>query len=164
MNFSPPGRYVYMSTAHHRKPFEFARLATPSQTFYNNACFSFYYHMYGAEVGSLKVYTNDTLVWQLDGNQGNQWIKGQFFMKSGQIVKVGDWNSLFSCWFNGILTWCAGLKFSKYLYLNNFRTSVHTHVHRHTHNQGQTTAYIVGFVSWKIASCFYTAMRGFCAA
>ncbi|XP_046857370.1 MAM and LDL-receptor class A domain-containing protein 1-like isoform X2 [Xenia sp. Carnegie-2017] len=44
-------------------------------------CFSFVYHMYGAEMGTLNIYleykVKKSLLWSLSGNQGNQWWYGQ---------------------------------------------------------------------------------------
>ncbi|XP_041467523.1 MAM and LDL-receptor class A domain-containing protein 1-like [Lytechinus variegatus] len=46
-------------------------------------CFQFWYHMYGEHIGELNVYAEDLiseirgLEWNMTGNQGNQWIKGQ---------------------------------------------------------------------------------------
>jgi len=50
-------------------------------TNYSSATFSFYYHMYGAAMGTLyfEVSTNGstwTSVWSKSGNQGNSWIYG----------------------------------------------------------------------------------------
>nr|XP_054757473.1 MAM and LDL-receptor class A domain-containing protein 1-like [Lytechinus pictus] len=47
------------------------------------ACFQFWYHMYGERIGELNVYAEDLvseirgLEWNMTGNQGNQWVKGQ---------------------------------------------------------------------------------------
>ena len=39
----------------------------------NNPSLSFYYNMYGAEMGTLNVYANGSLIWSLSGNQGQGW-------------------------------------------------------------------------------------------
>ena len=42
----------------------------------------FYYHMYGADIGTLNIYswaqgaTNKTLIWTLTGQKGNKWLYG----------------------------------------------------------------------------------------
>ncbi|XP_047128245.1 MAM and LDL-receptor class A domain-containing protein 1 isoform X1 [Hydra vulgaris] len=52
----------------------------------NGRCFSFWYHMYGASIGTLNVYIRslnqgnfigNEIMWQLIGNQGNQWFQGR---------------------------------------------------------------------------------------
>ena len=61
-----------------------------SQTFpptNNSACMSFYYHMYGAEIGKLSVIlltntsadsaTTEAMLWQVTGDNGNSWNQGQ---------------------------------------------------------------------------------------
>lgn len=35
----------------------------------------FYYHLYGHSIGSLRVKVGDQVLWQLSGNQGNNWYK-----------------------------------------------------------------------------------------
>mgnify|MGYP001800558538 CR=1 FL=1 len=50
-----------------------ARLQSRPFRLYYRACLTFYYHMYGSDMGTLKVSLNGRLVWQLTGNQGNQW-------------------------------------------------------------------------------------------
>ena len=48
----------------------------------NGRCFTFWYHMYGTDIGRLNIYVNTTsggkqLKWRLIGNQGNSWFNGQ---------------------------------------------------------------------------------------
>lgn len=44
-------------------------------------CMSFWHHMYGSTIGTLKVWVsiNNTKIlrWQRDGNKGNTWFQGQ---------------------------------------------------------------------------------------
>jgi len=37
------------------------------------ACLKFYYHMYGATMGSLMVYSGYSVVFNVSGNQGSLW-------------------------------------------------------------------------------------------
>ena len=37
------------------------------------ACLNFYYHMYGATMGTLKVYSGYSVVFNVSGNQGFSW-------------------------------------------------------------------------------------------
>ena len=50
-----------------------ARLQSKPYQLYYKACLTFYYHMYGSDMGTLKILLNDQVVWRLDGNQGDQW-------------------------------------------------------------------------------------------
>ena len=38
-----------------------------------NPSLSFYYNMYGSAIGTLNVYANNSLIWTLNGNQGQSW-------------------------------------------------------------------------------------------
>nr|XP_023010426.2 MAM and LDL-receptor class A domain-containing protein 1 [Maylandia zebra] len=57
-------------------------------------CFSFWYHMFGATVGSLKMFlqTSDplekTLVWQKSGNQGDEWLQVQSHVNLQKVHQV----------------------------------------------------------------------------
>ena len=42
-------------------------------TFTSKMCLSFYYHMYGATMGTLNVLVGQRKVFTLSGDQGNQW-------------------------------------------------------------------------------------------
>ena len=66
------GRYYYMEATGRRRG-QRARLQSRPFNLYYRACLTFYYHMYGSDMGTLKVLLNDKVIWQLDGNQGNQW-------------------------------------------------------------------------------------------
>ena len=66
------GRYYYMEASGRREG-ERARLQFRPFRLYYRACLKFYYHMYGADMGTLMVVLNGQLVWKLHGNQGNQW-------------------------------------------------------------------------------------------
>jgi hypothetical protein len=56
-----------------------AHLVSPP--LYNMSCLSFYYYMFGSQIGRLNVYTliqgNYTQLLQLTGNQGNRWYKSK---------------------------------------------------------------------------------------
>ena len=39
------------------------------------ACLEFYYHMNGASMGSLTVFSGNVVVFSVSGNQGNSWKK-----------------------------------------------------------------------------------------
>ena len=59
---------------------------------------SFWYHMYGASIGTLNVYFNNLngitttkseLNWQLSGNQGNTWLQGRLPITLTTSYQVG---------------------------------------------------------------------------
>ena len=56
-------------------------------------CFQFYYNMYGNGVGLLQVFVqqsgqNATKIWELSGNQGQQWTHGQINFQSNNAYQV----------------------------------------------------------------------------
>ncbi|CAF1136413.1 unnamed protein product [Didymodactylos carnosus] len=64
-------------------------------------CLSFWYHMYGLDIGTLNVYVDSVsptdfsrkLIWQKSSSQGNQWLHGT---KTLQDISDGD-ASVFGC-------------------------------------------------------------------
>ena len=67
------GKYVYIETSSPRKPGENAKLVVMVPKNGKEACLSFYYHMYGATVGTLNVYSGSTKLVNISGDQGNYW-------------------------------------------------------------------------------------------
>ena len=61
------------------------------------SCLTFWYHMFGAHTGFLKVYVNPsangtkTPQFSVDGQQGNLWIKGEIIINTtSAVVSVSD--------------------------------------------------------------------------
>ncbi|XP_078476033.1 MAM and LDL-receptor class A domain-containing protein 1-like [Lampetra planeri] len=59
----------------------------------STACFQFWYHMHGVDVYRLTVFLRregaaDSLLWQKEGNYGNQWHYGQIAISQTQSFKV----------------------------------------------------------------------------
>ncbi|XP_012230101.2 uncharacterized protein [Linepithema humile] len=85
------GHYLYIE-ASGRLVNDTARIISP---LYNysltvSGCFSFWYHMYGATIGSLNIYfkqedTPSQLMFTKSGNQGNQWFHGIFDLPKSNI-------------------------------------------------------------------------------
>ena len=73
--FFTAGLYFYIE-ASGRAMGDVARLVSPQiQSNGNSTCMVFYYHLYGHSIGSLRVKVGDQVLWQLSGNQGNNWYK-----------------------------------------------------------------------------------------
>ncbi|XP_078360515.1 MAM domain-containing glycosylphosphatidylinositol anchor protein 1-like [Oculina patagonica] len=66
---------MYIETSSPRKQGDNAKLNTPSLQFSGKMCLKFYYHMYGASMGTLKVIINGNNVFTASGNKGNLWFK-----------------------------------------------------------------------------------------
>ncbi|KAK0165406.1 hypothetical protein PV328_003921 [Microctonus aethiopoides] len=77
------GHYLYIE-ASGRLVNDTARIISPlyNESLTDNGCFSFWYHMYGATIGILRIYMKPELnslpeiIFEKSGNQGNRWIHG----------------------------------------------------------------------------------------
>ncbi|KAH9394301.1 MAM domain-containing glycosylphosphatidylinositol anchor protein 2, partial [Tyrophagus putrescentiae] len=99
-----------LESSYPRTPGEIARLYSPVYTHLegtSDACFEFYYHMYGKAIGGLRVYVLEKskalrdLVpkWEVTGDQGDVWIKAQVEING----ESGDQLQPFQLIFEGIL-------------------------------------------------------------
>ncbi|KAL9953480.1 hypothetical protein ACROYT_G040903, partial [Oculina patagonica] len=69
------GNYMYIETSSPRKPGENAKIVLTVRNSTQHSCLSFYYHMYGATAGTLNVYNGNDKVFNVSGDQGNNWMK-----------------------------------------------------------------------------------------
>ncbi|XP_033121895.1 ZP domain-containing protein-like [Anneissia japonica] len=71
--------YVYTEASSPRSVGQSARLRSPLLSSERSQILQFYYHMYGAEMGTLNVYRKSTngydILWTKSGNQGNLWYQ-----------------------------------------------------------------------------------------
>lgn len=80
----PEGYYVYIEASSRRQN-ESAQIKSPQvspSTGSNTRCLTFWYSMFGANIGALNLYTQTQAilgnpVWKRRGNQGNQWRQAQ---------------------------------------------------------------------------------------
>ena len=88
------GHYIYIEASAPRAPGQKARVLSPTLPSSSGECLQFYYHMYGAGMGTLNVYTQvgaqQTNIWTRKGNQGNKWLLGQVTLKNPSSFKVGN--------------------------------------------------------------------------
>ena len=92
------GHYMYIETSAPRTRGQKARLLSSLVTPSGSSCVSFYYHMYGRNIGALNIYVKEQStsgtsslgqpVWTRSGNQQNNWIVGQFSVTPSQSFKV----------------------------------------------------------------------------
>ena len=81
---SGKGFYVYIETSYPRKKGDRAKLKSPLllSTTPEGSCVTFWYHMYGSDVGQLNlIYQSKSMnqtFWIRQGQQGNLWVKGQY--------------------------------------------------------------------------------------
>ncbi|XP_073248869.1 uncharacterized protein [Porites lutea] len=65
---------MYIETSSPRRPDDKAKLVLTVPNNGEMSCLSFYYHMYGASVGTLNVYSGNSKVFNISGQQSNYWI------------------------------------------------------------------------------------------
>ena len=87
------GTYIYIETSGiSRRQGEKARLESELFQATNGKCFSFWYHMYGRDIGTLNIYKKDsvseTLLQTYNGSQGNIWKEGEVGLYSRTSFKV----------------------------------------------------------------------------
>jgi len=67
------GYYIYMETSG-KAEYDFAEILTKALSFDGgNKCLKFHYHMYGSNMGNLKVFVGTQAVFTKHGDQGNKW-------------------------------------------------------------------------------------------
>ena len=88
-----PGFYMYTESSSPQKKGDTARLIGPTQKATSGKCLQFYYHMFGANMGTLNVYLkrNGRLyssIWTTSGNQGDRWRAAQVTLSSPTDYQV----------------------------------------------------------------------------
>ena len=80
---------MYIEASSPRRPGENAKLLLNVPKSGQPSCLSFYYHMYGASAGTLSVYSGNNKVFNVSGNQGNNWIaaKRNIYLQ-GEVIFI----------------------------------------------------------------------------
>ena len=89
------GQYLYLESSD-TKDNHVARLNSteiPATAGSSPRCFTFWYHMYGPDVNSLKIFTSvgglaGDAIWSRTGSHGNQWRQGQVNTYARQKYQV----------------------------------------------------------------------------
>jgi hypothetical protein len=84
---------MYIESSNPRVQGDKARLSTPQYPPTNSMCLTFWYHMYGSDIGSLNVYIStynklNSPILTLQGNKGNSWNIAQTTVQSQEKYKV----------------------------------------------------------------------------
>ncbi|XP_067219288.1 MAM and LDL-receptor class A domain-containing protein 1 isoform X1 [Chanodichthys erythropterus] len=93
---SGKGYYLYINSSSHGRTGAMAHLKSPLSppTEPDGYCFTFWYHMFGATVGSLRMSIYDissnhiTLMWQRKGSQRNEWQLAQSHVKLTEVHQI----------------------------------------------------------------------------
>ena len=88
------GYYVFIETSAPRVQNDFAYLFSETLPYNTDMCLTFWYHMYGTDIGELKIWLETTvlnpaywtLVWSKTGDQGNYWQHAILDVKSDESV------------------------------------------------------------------------------
>ncbi|XP_015748604.1 PREDICTED: MAM and LDL-receptor class A domain-containing protein 1-like [Acropora digitifera] len=87
-----PGKYIFIESSDYETSSVTAVLASGVVDSSERTCIQFWYHMRGREIGILNVYirTNETraLIWQLAGEQGDNWNFGQVGYKGDSPYEI----------------------------------------------------------------------------
>ena len=86
------GHYLYVETSSPARTGDKARLVSTEMAASEKTCMSFWYHMWGSYMGSLKVFKVEngktSLLWEKSSDQGNQWHEGKVNITSKTKFKV----------------------------------------------------------------------------
>ncbi|NWH70950.1 MALR1 protein, partial [Piaya cayana] len=101
----PSGHFIFIKSTFLQLPGQKARISSPVLSRRNKNCkvrgvIIFYYHMYGAHIGSLIVYqrtkaNHEKILLNLTGNQGNFWQRKA-------LILAGDGDEDFQVVFEGV--------------------------------------------------------------
>jgi len=62
------------------------QLAVPRSN--STSCLTFFFHMYGSGMGTLNVFSGDTMIFTASGDHGHRWIKGTRTVNSSDVVSM----------------------------------------------------------------------------
>ena len=82
------GKYSYIETSSPRRPGDNAIMSRMVKLS-GNSCLRFYYHMYGTDMGTLRVKLCNKVLFQKSGNQGNTWKMHQGRLSGRGSFEVG---------------------------------------------------------------------------
>ncbi|PFX28263.1 Transmembrane protease serine 5 [Stylophora pistillata] len=83
---SGSGYYMYIETSYPRVMGDKAKLDLSLCGNGDVACITFYYHMYGSSMGTLNVFSGNTVVFSASGNKGNHWKKAERSIYLDKVV------------------------------------------------------------------------------
>ena len=84
---------MYIETSSPRQLGDNAKLNTPKLKFSGKMCLKFYYHMYGASIGALKVIINGNNVFTASGNKGNKWLRAALDVNLSGMYAVREFDA-----------------------------------------------------------------------
>ena len=79
---------MYIEASSPRVKGDNAKLELAGVDFNGKKCLSFFYHMYGKEMGSLTVRVGGKSVFNVAGDQGNQWNEAKVQIADNGVLPV----------------------------------------------------------------------------
>lgn len=81
------GKYMYIDVSN-QSPGDNAELQLAVSRSNSSSCLTFYYHMYGSNMGTLNVFNGNVTIFTKSGNQGNLWRKGTRTVHLSDVVNI----------------------------------------------------------------------------
>ena len=92
----PVGYYVYIETSSPRRLGDKA-IISRWVSLTGKSCLSFFYHMRGSGMGTLRVKLCDAVISEKSGNQGSNWLKQELRLQGSGTKKVNFIADVLSC-------------------------------------------------------------------
>ena len=86
---------MYIETSSPRVPGDIARLTFSVSGNKHLSCLKFYYHMYGDTIGTLTVFSGNSIVFEASGNHGNSWKEAKINIYLDNDVSFNENHRLF---------------------------------------------------------------------
>ena len=83
------GKYSFIETSSPRRKGDNA-IMSRMVTLSGKSCLRFYYHMYGADMGTLRVKLCNTVLFEKSGDQGNRWEMHQVRLSGRGSFEVSN--------------------------------------------------------------------------
>ena len=78
---------MYIETSSPRRPGDNAKLELSVSADGELSCLEFYYHMYGSTMGTLAVFSGNSVVFSACGNHNNTWMKAEITIHLNGTVR-----------------------------------------------------------------------------
>ena len=88
---------MYIETSFPRVKGDNAKLEVSVPGYSQLACLTFYYHMHGAAMGTLIVFSGNTTVFNASGDQGNYWRRATRTIRLKYTVSLIGFEASFCC-------------------------------------------------------------------
>ena len=88
LSFVFTGKYIYTEASSPRSFGDNAKLQLVLPSGSSSSCLVFFYHMYGSSMGTLNIFSGNTLIFTASGNHGDNWRKVTRAVNSNYVVSI----------------------------------------------------------------------------